>query len=377
MGGIVLKSLRNFSNNDLLNSLNKLVKQEHNLTCEILLHIIEVENRGIHRELGYSSLFVYCTDGLGYSEASAQRRICAARAIRKCPDAYDHLRDGRVNLSTLAIAWKHISPELLETISGKSQKQVFEIVSGIEPKLRHPDQTRPVIVEQPAQQPAGACLSGSSGLAPAVPESSPELGENHHRSGGKKLAAVNESTPEVKLETVKAHQVNCVIDDEVMQLVTRCKKLLSGKYPTGMDYNTLILELAKTWLEKHDPAIRAAKREKRISNPRRVKKDAGETSRYISPATRDKVYTRDKGRCTYVGSNGKRCNATWDLEIHHDDMPYAHGGDHSLTNLRLLCAAHNKHEAEYPQYYNARGAAKRPERVFGRGNQHKYKRKRE
>jgi hypothetical protein len=187
MGGIVLKSLRSLSNNDLLNSLNKLVKNEHDLTCEILLHIIEVENRGIHRGLGYSSMFVYCTDGLGYSESSAQRRICAARAIRKCPDAYDHLLNGRVTLSTLAIAWKHVSPELLEKIIDKSQKQVFEIVSGIEPKLRHRDQIRPVIVKQPTRQPAGACVSGSSGLAPAAPEKGPELGQILHRSGGKNL----------------------------------------------------------------------------------------------------------------------------------------------------------------------------------------------
>jgi 5-methylcytosine-specific restriction endonuclease McrA len=359
MGGIVLKSLRNLSNNDLLNRLNNLVKQERDLTCEILLHIIEVENRGIHRGLGFSSMFVYCTDGLGYSESSAQRRICAARAIRKCPDAYDYLCDGRVNLSTLAISWKHITPGLLNKISDKSQKHVFEIVSGIEPKLRHRDQIRSVIVKQPARQPAGACSSGSSGLALAPPERGPELGQILHRSGGKKLTSDEDSTPEIKLETVRAHQVNCVIDDEVMQLITRCKELLSGKYPTGMDYNTLILELAKSWLEKHDPIIRAERREKRKSNRRRVKQDAGEPSRYISPATRDKVYTRDKGRCTFVGSNGKRCNATWDLEIHHDGTPFAHGGDHSIKNLRLLCAPHNKFEAE---------------KIFGRDNQNKFKR---
>jgi 5-methylcytosine-specific restriction endonuclease McrA len=188
------------------------------------------------------------------------------------------------------------------------------------------------------------------------------LGENHHRSGGKKFDSVDNSTPETKLETVRAHQVNCVIDDEVMQLLTRCKELLSGKYPTGMDYNALILELAKTWLKKHDPVQRDIRREKRKSQPKPQKDTSGEPSRYISPATRDKVYTRDKGRCTFVGSNGKRCGATWDLEIHHDEIPYARGGDHSINNLKLLCAAHNKLIAE---------------NVFGRDNQNKFKRKRE
>ena len=58
-GGIALKSLRSLSDNNLLNRLNKLVKNEHDLTLEILLHLIEVEDRKIYRSLGYSSMFVY------------------------------------------------------------------------------------------------------------------------------------------------------------------------------------------------------------------------------------------------------------------------------------------------------------------------------
>ena len=59
VGGIVLKSLKSLSDNSLLNQLNRLVKKEKDLTCEILLHLIEVENRKIYRSLGYSSMFVY------------------------------------------------------------------------------------------------------------------------------------------------------------------------------------------------------------------------------------------------------------------------------------------------------------------------------
>ena len=58
-GRSALKSLKTLSNNELLNRLSKLVKQEHNLTLEILPHLIEVENRKIYRALGYSSMFVY------------------------------------------------------------------------------------------------------------------------------------------------------------------------------------------------------------------------------------------------------------------------------------------------------------------------------
>ena len=68
-------------------------------------------------------------------------------------------------------------------------------------------------------------------------------------------------------------------------------------------------------------------------------------ARRIPAATRDAVFARDKGRCTYVGSNGERCAATHHLQIDHV-MPYARGGTNSLGNLRLLCERHNKKEAE-------------------------------
>ncbi len=228
-----MRSLKGCSDRELLNRLLKLVKQEHNLTLEILPHLIEVENRKLYRGLGYSSLFVYCTDGLGYSESSANRRICAARAIRKCPEAYDYLRDGRANLSTLSIAWKYITRELLVEIIGKSQRQVFQIVARFEPQIKYRDDTRPVVIRQPVEprrgrQPAGA-FNGSCGLALAgpglrgaetassLPESSPELGEILHRSGGRNLASPETSAPDRKMKTVVMHQVNCLVDNHVIR----------------------------------------------------------------------------------------------------------------------------------------------------------------
>jgi 5-methylcytosine-specific restriction endonuclease McrA len=175
----------------------------------------------------------------------------------------------------------------------------------------------------------------------------------------------------IELETVKMHQINCLIENDVMQMLDRCKELLSGKHPRGIDYNTLMMELASDWLEKHDPVQRCERRKRREEQ----KKAGGsnttgapgtnrrkEPSRYIGPATRDAVHNRDKGRCTYVGSTGRRCESRWDLEIHHDGTPYALGGGHSIHNLRLLCASHNMLEAE---------------RVYGQPHMEKYCRQRE
>jgi hypothetical protein len=91
-------------------------------------------------------------------------------------------------------------------------------------------------------------LEADAGLDDSGPST---LGENHHRSGGKKS-----STSEPEMQTVKMHQVNCLVDDQVLQMLDRCKELLSGKHPCGMVYNTLMQELATEWLKKHDPAQR-------------------------------------------------------------------------------------------------------------------------
>ena len=45
---------------------------------------------------------------------------------------------------------------------------------------------------------------------------------------------------------------------------------------------------------------------------------------------------------------GRRCARRRDLEFHHK-RPFARGGDHSPTNLTLMCAVHNTLVAE--QYY--------------------------
>ena len=138
--------------------------------------------------MGYSSMFVYCTDGLGYAESSANRRIYAARAIRKCPVAYDDLSNGRVNLATLALVWRHLTPELREEISGKSYRQVQAIVSQFNPMIKHRDMTRPVAVRKPVaaageRQTAGATLAGSSGLSlTANFDTGPVLGQNSLQS---------------------------------------------------------------------------------------------------------------------------------------------------------------------------------------------------
>jgi 5-methylcytosine-specific restriction endonuclease McrA len=68
-------------------------------------------------------------------------------------------------------------------------------------------------------------------------------------------------------------------------------------------------------------------------------------ARYIGAAVRDRAFERDSGRCSFVGSNGRRGGSTRALQLDHVH-PVARGGSGSAENLRLLCAYHNRLEAE-------------------------------
>jgi hypothetical protein len=68
-------------------------------------------------------------------------------------------------------------------------------------------------------------------------------------------------------------------------------------------------------------------------------------ARSIPKALRRLVWERDGARCAFVSADGHRCGETGRLEIDHV-TPVAAGGRSTPENLRVLCRAHNQHEAE-------------------------------
>ena len=119
-----------------------------------------------------------------------------------------------------------------------------------------------------------------------------------------------------------------------MDRYEQAKSLMSSKYPAGIKIEDVFNELLDTYIEKKAPKQRTARKSKKKTN-----------SRYISKAIKDKIYLRDEGRCSFIGSNGVKCGSTWDLEVDHI-QPYALGGGNEGENLQLLCRCHNQMRAE-------------------------------
>ncbi|HEX3853571.1 MAG TPA: hypothetical protein VHW01_21545 [Polyangiaceae bacterium] len=81
--------LLNVNNAALLMGLSQLARRGNELIAEVLAHVAELEERRLHLELGFPSLFAYSVEALGLSEGAAGRRVAAARVCRRFPDAFE------------------------------------------------------------------------------------------------------------------------------------------------------------------------------------------------------------------------------------------------------------------------------------------------
>jgi endonuclease III len=109
--------------------IKSLVQTERQLLEQILLHIAEVDRRKLYLKMAYSSLFEYLTEEIGYSAASAQRRIDAARLSQKVPEVLTQIQEGSINLSQISKVQqivRQIKKESGTTVPLEVQKTVIE-----------------------------------------------------------------------------------------------------------------------------------------------------------------------------------------------------------------------------------------------------------
>src|SRR3954451_11785745 len=142
---------------ELLAGLSELVRQGNVLSARVLAHLVELEERKLHLELGFSSLFAYCVEALGMSEGSAGRRVTAARVCRHFPELFERVARGELHLCALCALAPHLSSEnsaeLFEACRGKTRRRVEELLAAQFP--------RPDVREQIRRLPARALLTAA------------------------------------------------------------------------------------------------------------------------------------------------------------------------------------------------------------------------
>ena len=80
-----MHKLGDLSDEELLARLRRHIARGHVWNAELIAYLVEVEDRRLERLLAYPSMWDFCISKLGMSESEAQRRLAAARVVRRFP----------------------------------------------------------------------------------------------------------------------------------------------------------------------------------------------------------------------------------------------------------------------------------------------------
>src|SRR6218665_118184 len=96
--------LRKKSDLELLADLKTLAGKEREIHLQILHYLREVERRDLHLARGFSSLYAFCTEYLGFTEKESMTRIQAMRLIRRLPHTEKIIEEGKLSVTVAARA---------------------------------------------------------------------------------------------------------------------------------------------------------------------------------------------------------------------------------------------------------------------------------
>ena len=124
------------------------------------------------------------------------------------------------------------------------------------------------------------------------------------------------------------------ITRELYDKLEQVKHLL--RLPASMKLDELVAKMAEQII---------ARKTKEPNRSQAQTQSEPTNSRYIPAATRNEVWKRDGGQCTFIDPGSKlRCSARHSLQFDHK-IPFGFGGTNAPENIRLLCPAHNRLKA--------------------------------
>lgn len=134
-------NLKHLTDKSLLNDTKNLAQKYRTVTVELIHHLREIDSRKLFSELGYSSLFTYVVQELGFSESSASRRIDAMKLIKEIPGIEKKIESGDLTLTNLGKAVTvfkkenvtdiELKKEVLLTIENTSSRTCEKTLSEI------------------------------------------------------------------------------------------------------------------------------------------------------------------------------------------------------------------------------------------------------
>ena len=368
----VMAECKALSDADLVLAVKFLAERARHNEIRLLAHLAEFDSRRLCVEVGFRSLYEYCTGTLGFDEHESYRRIRAARVVRGFPEAMRALENRRITIAALVVLspWlerENVGP-WLKTAEGKSKRELEALVAARYPQAPQPDVVRrlpnvPMIVSGAPPHAFEALASTST--SPNVQFSGPDeqaVGVNGQIEGASpgviEWPTLSPSAERLQwgwqqLAPISADRVRVGFDAAAVvgSLIERARQILRHKYPEGR-LEDLIREALETYLDRKDPQrrldMKAAKAEA-LADGAAAPHERLPTSflrtwaagRYIPAKVKSAVWQRDDGRCAWREPDGTVCGSKDWLEYDHI-RAFARGGrSDDARNVRLLCRVHN------------------------------------
>ena len=420
----------------------ELSRIEHHLEVVVIDHLREIQKRRLYLRRGFSSLFDYAVRELGYSDAAAWRRIKAMRLCADVDGVRERLQSGLMTLNAAAqlqhafdrqerkkeraarsaprgtgcgaaaqsqdgaaperpaerkpapaaVLDSEARRELVEQASGKSSREVMQLLAEVDPELAAPaDRVRPLgggrwelkaviddecrrglerlkgllshvdphltmgqlmgrLVREgldrhdPARPPRGRRAAPAKGAEQTSAPKTQAASARGAASAAKQEAGADSAAPSAAKVSAQAPAQP---GDEA------ASPLQANRGPDRPDTSAVKPAVKPAGDTTSAPKTRRPGRQAapagaaRAARPARTETSAakagGVTGRAIPAAVKREVWRRDRGRCRYVDrTSGRRCGSQHLLQIDHV-VPYARGGPAEPNNLRLLCAAHHRY----------------------------------
>jgi len=393
-------ALEGLNDQTLLSQFGDLVRQNHEGNAQLLRHIDVIDRRKLWAKLGHPTLFDFLIGRYHMSEATAFKRIGAARAARCFPVLYAMVARGEIHLSGIHRLKAHLTREnheqVLALAKHKTMRQIDELVARLAPKPDVPTTLRalpqrnggskasiPAAPALAAPASASLVLAAPAAVEPnpiAVPSEPAGQSEPAAPSGGPAALPAVQSTPaplSLRRDPDPAplspgrYRLQVTLNQSTRDKLKELQGLLAHQIPNGDPAAIIERALDALWTQVHKrkTGITAKPRAPKPMIDNKPMLDSklnasSPRSRHVPAAERREVWPREDARCGFVGEDGHPCNDTRGLQFAHR-KPWAKGGANVAENFGLRCRAHNALEADrdYGAGFMARKRNQKPLKV--------------
>ena len=260
--------------------------QSYQTSQSALIEIIsKIDNKKAYIYLGYSSLYMYCTEGLKLSEGDSYSLMSIARKSKEVPELKAAIDKGDIHVSNarriVSVLTSENKGHWLNLAANLSQRNLEIEIAKEKPEVKVSESIKPVCENRMALK------IGISG----------------------------------ELETKRR----------------KVQDLLSSQKKKPVSLEEAIEAASDLFLERKDPKAIA---ERKLVAGTVVRLEAP-AKRIPNAVPRHELALRDGGQCTQRLPNGTRCPERRWLQRHHV-KPFSQGGTTTAQNLVTLCYGHHK-----------------------------------